>query len=204
MIYSRPTLPSPPGGFQHRDVFWNTSNTNVLEVYIFDASTTTWISVPTNIDSVLVSRRFFINKQTLPPLAYGDIFLDVANHDVLVSDGVNWISVSVPAQSNTTQTTTFTPKVLLTITDSNGDMLVQIDTAGCIQYGPNYTPDAAAQIFWNSIGATTPTVITLKEIEALKLLNADLLKRLEQYEPSLSGASNKDPDAYDRAMKTIT
>ena len=36
------------------------------------------------------------------------------------------------------------------------DMLVSIALDGTITYGPNYTPDEAAKIFWNAISIHAP------------------------------------------------
>lgn len=45
----------------------------------------------------------------------------------------------------------------ITINGPNNQMLVTIDTStGQITYGPNYAPDAAAQIFWRAIAQSSP------------------------------------------------
>lgn len=92
----------------------------------------------------------------------------------------------------------------LTINNQIGNAIVEIDSLGNITYGPSYTPDAAAKIFWETISAYSPATIAQTENVALKEANADLLKRLEKYEPSVpTGMPPQDDDAYSRAMKII-
>ena len=103
----------------------------------------------------------------------------------------------------------------VTIQGPGGDVLVKIDTlTGIITYGPNYTPDAAAQIFWRAIVGSSPRF--------LQSQIADLTKDLQDVSSRLAVAEGNvlkfqqlghklpeptkpfDPnDSWDRAMGII-
>ena len=47
----------------------------------------------------------------------------------------------------------------------DGAALVTIRPNGVIEYGPDYTPDAAAKAFWEAIGAGNPLTTRVAELE---------------------------------------
>jgi hypothetical protein len=44
----------------------------------------------------------------------------------------------------------------------NKEQLVTIDRAGRLTYGPNYTPEAAAAVFWETIARMIPPALIVK------------------------------------------
>lgn len=102
----------------------------------------------------------------------------------------------------------------ITIAGPNG-MLVKIDTGtGNITYGQGYTPDAAAQIFWNAIAGTSPRFLQtqindlvkdLKDVTTrLAVAEGQVLKFKEAGYKMPEPAKSFDPmDAWNRAMGII-
>lgn len=56
------------------------------------------------------------------------------------------------------------------------EALVTIKPNGDLEYGKNYTPDAAAKIFWETLAKTNPAKL-MKEIESLEAS----LKAIKEY-----------------------
>ena len=72
------------------------------------------------------------------------------------------ICLGLIAQMSTTATTndtTVEPKYFM-IMFKPGEELVRIGMDGELTYGPNYKPDAAAKIFWDTIAAAAPCRVT--------------------------------------------
>lgn len=111
----------------------------------------------------------------------GDMWTDSLSQTAYIFNGSSWVFATTQKQSVTSQVTSIplpspaagaivpginvpTPNTVvplgnstLTIHGPNNNMLVTIDTVtGTIMYGPSYTPDAAAQIFWRAISGTSP------------------------------------------------
>lgn len=97
----------------------------------------------------------------------------------------------------------------------NNDVLVSIDTlTGIITYGSNYTPDAAAQIFWRALSGTSPRFMQTQIdtlVEDLKTVSSRLavaegtVLRFTELGYKLPQPSKPfDPnDSWDRAMGII-
>jgi hypothetical protein len=56
---------------------------------------------------------------------------------------------------------------VFTLTDAN-ETLVTIKPDGTLEYGPNYTPDAAAKAMWSAISKEAQLMLSLARREAYK------------------------------------
>ena len=59
------------------------------------------------------------------------------------------------------------PMNCLTIHNAQSEMIVNIDPEGNVEFGENYTPEEAAEVFWTSLGMNSPMQMR-KEIDELK------------------------------------
>lgn len=163
--------------------------------YVFLSSG--WIPFSSNLNASQIQSA---SVPSLPPIG-----LPVGNWQQIVQPNNIAQSVTNGLGSTTTQ---------FTITGPNGD-LVMIDTVtGNITYGPNYTPDAAAQIFWRAIAGTSPRFMQTRIDELVKDLK-DVTTRLAVAEGEVlkfrqAGYNVPEPpqpfdpmDAWNRAMGII-
>lgn len=56
-------------------------------------------------------------------------------------------------------------KGILRIMNDDGTLIVQVDDVGGITYGPDYHPDEAAKIFWESVAKVDTTGVFCKELK---------------------------------------
>jgi len=158
--FSQP-LPNPTVG----DVYVD-RNTGVPNLY----DGTSWIpAVPANY------------KFPNPNPQVGDIWTEPLSQILYVYWNGTWSSsltsnivnanppVNVAAAPHVTSFTPNSNVHTITIQGPNGDVLVIIDSAtGTIKYGPNYTPDVAAQIFWRAITGSSPRFLETRIEELIK------------------------------------
>ena len=72
--------------------------------------------------------------------------------------------------------------LLLTIKDRGGDDMVIIHNNGTVTFGPSYSPEAAAEIFWFNIATWGPFGSGLRV--QIKLALEEVLKRRADASPS--------------------
>ena len=70
----------------------------------------------------------------------------------------------------------YEPPSMLQINGSHNEMLVAIKQDGTIEYGPNYTPDEAARVFWEAIAGYSPYKEKLAVTEDIRLLWEEVFK----------------------------
>lgn len=68
------------------------------------------------------------------------------------------------------------PQVFLIQISNNSEPLVSLKMDGTIEYGPNYTPDEAARVFWEALGILPRNTREIRE--KVELLDLDF-KRLD-------------------------
>lgn len=241
---------SPPTNYSHQDIWWGDFLIfSFMLIYDGTKGLTNWVHVSLTNPSVVAGVQFYPapNIQALSHLSFagGDVWIETQDGNI-IDDVLIWDdTASVWFQPNSNRTVSMTtlptsgnsapigyplqppqgyatsPQItsaastasiniggphtpqLLSITSQTGDLLVEIDVLGNITYGSTYTPDAAAKFFWEAISIHCPATTAQNENITLKQLNADLLKRLEKYEPSSPGTPVHSDDAYSRAMKII-
>lgn len=134
-----------------------------------------------------------IHGTALPPGAYAPIPSGPAHNG-----SGNWVptplpTVAPPAQQNLNllpTTHNFSVAApsnsnILSIHGPNNTLLVAINAAnGTVTYGPNYTPDAAAEVFWTALGYSSPKLLLSQYDEILKDLK-DVSHRLGVAEANL-------------------
>jgi hypothetical protein len=88
----------------------------------------------------------------------------------------------------------------ITISGPNGPLVVIDTTTGELEYGKDYTPDAAAKVFWEAIKSWLPTsqVNLAAENEALERRNGDLAWLLSEV---ITDHSEKAPEALAAWLK---
>lgn len=125
---------------------------------------------------------------------------DCSDGDVYVYDGSDWTSNYTIAATNAVPST-------ITINNAVGNMLVSVDLDGNITYSEDYSPDAAAETFWQAIAFQSPSLLKAK-IEELEEYVTFLEAALSQQAASLVLSvpvheTISDEEAYDRAMRIV-